>query len=237
MRHKQETTMLNIIVLATGNKNKVREINELLKDAPVDIKCLTDYGPLPTVIEDKETFEENAYKKAFHYARVLGLPCLADDSGLVVEALDGRPGVLSARYAGENATDMEKCDKLLEEMQGKENRRARFECVLSLATPGGPALTWEGRCEGEITGERHGQSGFGYDPVFYYPPLGKTFAEISMAEKNQVSHRGRALQDFAAEIDKVLVWLRHRMAEQKPPKPDHTQFEHNDWSGDKMVKE
>jgi XTP/dITP diphosphohydrolase len=222
--------MLNIIVLATNNKNKVKEIRELLKDAPVDIKSLADYGPLPTVTEDGETFEENAYKKAYHYARVLGIPCLADDSGLVVEALDGRPGVRSARFAGENATDREKCDKLLREMEGKENRRARFECVLSLATPGGPALTWEGSCEGEITLDRRGESGFGYDPVFFYPELGRTFAEVSLEEKNRVSHRGRALAEFAGEIDKVLVWLRHRLLEQKPPKPDHTQFADNDWS-------
>jgi len=222
--------MFNIIVLATGNKNKIREIRELLKDAPVDIKSIADYGTLPSVVEDGDTFDENAYKKAFHYARVLGLPCLADDSGLEVEALDGRPGVLSARYAGENANDREKCDKLLQEMAGKENRKARFVCVLSLATPGGPALTWEGSCEGVITTERHGESGFGYDPVFFYPPLGKTFAEIPMAEKNQVSHRGRALQDFAGEFEKVLAWLRHRLMEQKPPKPDHKQFENNDWS-------
>lgn len=224
--------MNNIIVLATGNKNKIREIKELLKESPVTIKSIGDYGPLPSVVEDGETFEENAYKKAHHYARVLGLPCLADDSGLVVDALDGRPGVLSARYAGENATDLEKCDKLLQEMQGKKDRKARFECVLSLATPGGPALTWEGRCEGEITQERHGESGFGYDPVFFYPPLGKTFAEIPLAEKNKVSHRGRALQEFAEEVDKVLVWLKHRLLEQKPPKPDHSQFENNDWSED-----
>ncbi len=222
--------MLNIIVLATNNANKVKEIQELLRDSPVEIKCVGDYGPLPTVEEDGDTFEENAYKKAYHYARVLGLPCLADDSGLVVEALDGRPGVHSARYAGENATDMEKCDKLLQEMQGKDNRRASFQCVLSLATPGGPALTWEGSCAGEITTERCGESGFGYDPVFFYPDFGKTFAEVSMQEKNRVSHRGRALQEFAAEFDKVLVWLEHRMLEQKPPKPDHKQFENKDWS-------
>ena len=222
--------MFNIIVLATGNQNKVKEIRELLKDSPIKIKSIADYGSLPTVVEDGDTFDENAYKKSYHYAKVLGLPCLADDSGLVVEALDGRPGVHSARYAGENATDLEKCDKLLLEMEGKENRKARFECVLSLATPGGPALTWEGRCEGEITTERHGESGFGYDPVFYYQEFGKTFAEVSMAEKNKVSHRGRALHDFAKEFDSVLKWLGQRHVEQKPPKPDHKQFENKDWS-------
>lgn len=222
--------MVKIIVIATNNKNKVREIKELLKDSPVEIKCLADYGPLPSVVEDGDTFEENAYKKAHHYAKVLGLPCLADDSGLVVDSLDGKPGVHSARYAGENATDLEKCDKLLQEMDGKEDRTARFECVLSLATPGGPALTWEGRCSGKITTERFGESGFGYDPVFFYDDFNKTFAEVSMDEKNKVSHRGRALNEFVSEFDKVLLWLEHRLMEQKPPKPDHKQFENNDWS-------
>jgi XTP/dITP diphosphohydrolase len=227
--------MHKIIVLATNNKNKVKEFKALLKDSPVRIKCLQDYGPLPEAIEDGETFDDNAYKKAFHYARVLGVPCLADDSGLVVDALDGKPGVYSARYAGEKATDRENCDKLLLEMEGKDNRCAHFECVLSLATPGGPALTWEGRCDGEITRERRGESGFGYDPVFFYPDFDKTFAEVSMEQKSKVSHRGRAMAEFAGEIDKVLVWLKQRMEEIKPPKPDHSEFEHNDWSRERMV--
>ncbi len=227
--------MYNIIVLATNNANKVKEFKELLKDTPVEIKYLKDYGPLPEAIEDGETFDDNAYKKAFHYARVLGLPCLADDSGLAVDALDGRPGVHSARYAGEKATDKENCDKLLTEMEGKKDRKAHFVCVLSLATPGGPALTWEGRCDGEITTERRGESGFGYDPVFFSPELGKTFAESSMEEKSGVSHRGRALAEFVSEIDKVLIWMRQRMEEIKPPKPDHSEFEHNDWSEERMV--
>lgn len=227
--------MNNIIVLATENRNKVKEFKKMLKDAPVEIKCLSDYRKLPSVIEDGETFEENAYKKASHYARVLGLPALADDSGLVVDALDGRPGVYSARYSGENATDWDNCEKLLSEIKGAKDRKARFVCVLSLATPGGPALTWEGSCEGEIIDERRGDSGFGYDPIFLYPPMNKTFAEIPMEEKNKVSHRGKALAEFSAEIEKVLTWLRQRLLEEKPPKPDHKQFEHNDWSEEKMV--
>ncbi len=227
--------MHNIIVLATNNKNKVKEFQEILKDSSVQIKCLQDYGPLPEAIEDGETFDDNAYKKSSHYARVLGLPCLADDSGLVVDALDGRPGVYSARYASDNATDMENCDKLLEEMKGQKNRSAHFQCVLSLATPGGPALTWEGRCDGEITTERRGESGFGYDPVFFYPDFGKTFAEVPMNTKSEVSHRGRAMAEFAGEVDKVLVWVRQRMEEIKPQKPDHKEFEHNDWSEERMV--
>ena len=223
------------IVLATGNQNKIREIRELLKDFPVQIKSIADFGPMPEPVEDGATFDDNAYKKALHYAKVLGLPCLADDSGLVVEALNGRPGVFSARYAGPGATDWDNCDKLLNEMAGQTNRAAHFVCVLSLATPTGPALTWEARCDGEITTERRGESGFGYDPIFFYPPFGKTFAEVSMVEKSKVSHRGKALAEFAAEFSKVRVWLRQRMNEIKPEKPDHSQFEHNDWSRDRMV--
>lgn len=227
--------METIIVLATSNKNKLKEIKELLKGFPVAIKSLADFGPMPEAVEDGETFDDNAYKKALHYAKVLGLPCLADDSGLAVDALDGRPGVYSARYSGPEATDWKNCEKLLEEMTGKSNRSAHFVCVLSLATPAGPALTWEGRCDGEITTERRGESGFGYDPVFYYPDFGKTFAEVSMEQKSSVSHRGRALAEFAAEFPKVEIWLRQRMAEIKPPKPDHKEFEHNDWSRERMV--
>jgi XTP/dITP diphosphohydrolase len=226
--------MYNIIVLATNNQNKVKEFQEMVKDFSIEVKCLKDYGPLPEVIEDGETFDDNAYKKAFHYARVLGIPALADDSGLVVDALDGAPGVYSARYSGENATDRENCDKLLSEMKDKKDRSAHFQCVLSLATPAGPALTWEGRCDGEITRERRGESGFGYDPVFFYKEFGKTFAEISMEEKSRVSHRGKAMQELGSEFDNVLKWLKLRMEEIKPEKADHKEFEHNDWSSERM---
>ena len=226
--------MYNIIVLATNNQNKVKEFQEMVKDFPIEVKCLKDYGPLPGVIEDGETFDDNAYKKAFHYARVLGIPALADDSGLVVDALDGAPGVFSARYSGKNATDRENCDKLLSEMKGKKERSAYFQCVLSLATPAGPALTWEGRCDGRITEERQGESGFGYDPVFFYEDFGKTFAQVSMEEKSRVSHRGRAMQELSSEFDNVLKWLKQRMEENKPEKADHKEFEHNDWSRERM---
>ncbi len=222
--------MVNMIVLATHNAGKVKELQKVLKNFPVEIKSLSDFGPIPEVIEDGETFDDNAYKKASFTAKVLGIPAISDDSGLVVEALDGNPGVRSARYAGENATDKDNIDKLLAEMKGKENRAAAFECVLSIAVPSGPALTYEGRCEGVITEEPQGEEGFGYDPVFYYPPFSKTFAEISVDEKNKVSHRGKALQGLAEEFDKVLKWINARIDEAKPPKPDHEQYEHNDWS-------
>ena len=152
--------MVNMIVLATRNAGKVKELQEVLKNFPVEIKSLNDFGPIPEVKEDGETFDDNAYKKAAFTAKVLGIPAISDDSGLVVEALDGNPGVRSARYAGENATDKDNIDKLLVEMEGKENRRASFECVLSLAVPSGPALTYEGRCEGEITKEPQGEKRF-----------------------------------------------------------------------------
>ena len=139
-----------MVVLATGNKGEVAEMKELLKDFPVDLKSLNDFGPIPEVIEDGATFDENAYKKASFTAKVLGIPAISDDSGLVVEALDGAPGVVSARYAGESATDQENIEKLLKEMRGKKNRKAAFECVISVTVPSGPALTYEGRCEGEM---------------------------------------------------------------------------------------
>ncbi len=222
--------MVNIIVLATTNKNKVIEFQEMVKDLSVEIRSIEDFGPIPECIEDGETFDDNAYKKALHTARILGLPAIADDSGLEVEALGGAPGVYSARYAGESATEEENCGKLLKEMEGKENRKATFQCVLSIAVPSGPALTYEGSCEGTILTERQGESGFGYDPLFYYEPLGKSFAECNMEEKNKVSHRGKALADVRREFDKILIWLNQRLAEEKPAKPDHSEFEENDWS-------
>ena len=222
--------MVNVIVLATRNSGKVKEFQQLLKNFPVEIKNLNDFGPIPEVEEDGTTFDDNAYKKASFTAKVLGLPAIADDSGLVVEALSGAPGVKSARYAGDKATDNENTKKLLREMEGKSDRRAAFECVISIAVPSGPALTYDGRCEGEITNEPHGVSGFGYDPVFHFPEYGKTFAELTSQEKNRVSHRGKALGEVVKEFDKVLSWLEARLTEAKPPKPDHSEFEHNDWS-------
>ncbi len=196
------------IVIATTNNGKTAEIGEMLKDFPVNIKNLEDFGPIPEIEEDGETFDENAYKKASMTARILGIPALADDSGLLVESLDGAPGVHSARYAGEKAGDKQRCEKLLKEMKGKTNRKAAFECVISIAVPSGPALTYEARCEGVIAEKPFGNNGFGYDPVFFFPPLKKTFAELSRTEKSRVSHRGKALYKLKEEFDKVLTWLR-----------------------------
>jgi XTP/dITP diphosphohydrolase len=196
-----------IIVLASTNKGKTREIRELLKGFPIEIKNLDDFGPIPEVIEDGETFDDNAYKKSSFTAKVLGYPAIADDSGLCVEALDGAPGVYSARYAGEDANDADNVKKLLEELKNKDNRNAAFQCVISIAVPTGAALTYEGSCEGIITREPAGENGFGYDPLFFFPEFNKTFAQLSMAEKGQVSHRGKALKEVAHEMDKILEWL------------------------------
>ena len=204
-----------ILVIATRNKGKKQEIKELLKDFPVVIKNFDDFGPIPHLEEDGDTFDENAYKKASFAARVLGLPALADDSGLIVEALDGAPGIHSARYAGENATDEQRYLKLLDDMKGESNRKAAFECVISIAVPTGPALTYEARCEGLIATEPAGSNGFGYDPVFFYTPLNKTFAQITREEKNRISHRGKALGELKSEFDKVLIWIRQHMPVQE----------------------
>lgn len=203
------------IVLATRNEGKIREFRRVLVDFPAEIKSLQDFGPIPPVIEDGESFEENAVKKARQTARVIGLPAIADDSGLEVFALNGKPGVMSARFSGPDANDKANNVKLLEAMRGIKERSARFFCVLALAVPRGPALVYEGVCKGEISRSMKGNNGFGYDPLFYYPPLSKTFAELTNEEKNVISHRGRALKEFQGEFEQVLAWLMNRMREER----------------------
>ena len=199
--------MKQIIVLATTNQGKTREIHELLKGFPIEIKNLNDFGPIPEVIEDGTTFDDNAYKKASFTARVLGYPAMADDSGLCVEALAGAPGVWSARYAGENATDADNVNKMLNDLKDKDNRNAAFKCVISIAVPTGAALTYEGECQGVITKKPVGDNGFGYDPLFFYPEFNKTFAQLSIQEKGRVSHRGKALKEIADEMGKIIEWI------------------------------
>ncbi len=222
--------MFNLVVLATTNQNKVKEFKQFVSGFPIEVKSLADFGPLPEAVEDGLTFDENAYKKARHYAKVLGIPAIADDSGLVVEALSGAPGVYSARYAGDDASDRQNCEKLLKQLEGVTNRKASFVCVLSIAVPSGPALTYEATCDGIILSEPRGSNGFGYDPLFYYEPLNRTFAELSVEEKNKVSHRGKVLAELSSEFGKVMKWLEQRLMEEMPSQPDHREFEHNDWS-------
>ncbi|MFH2093281.1 MAG: XTP/dITP diphosphatase [Pseudomonadota bacterium] len=199
--------MKQILVLATTNQGKTREIKALLNGFDIEIKDLSDFGPIPEVIEDGKTFDDNAYLKASFTARVLGYPVMADDSGLCVESLDGAPGVFSARYAGQDATDADNVQKMLADLKDSKNRNAAFKCVISIAVPTGAALTYEGECKGVITTEPAGENGFGYDPLFYYPDLGRTFAQLSMEEKSQVSHRGKALKQVADEMDKIIDWI------------------------------
>lgn len=214
-----------LLVLASRNAGKVAEIKELLSGFDIGVRWLDDFGPIPDVIEDGKTFEDNAYKKAYFTAKVLGFPALADDSGLVVEALNGAPGVYSARYAGNNASDEDRNNKLLYEMRGKDNRKAYFETIIAIAIPSGPALIYDGRCHGEIATEKKGENGFGYDPLFYYPPMKKTFAQMTSEEKNSVSHRGNAMKELKNEFDKVMLWLSQRLAEE--PFGDPSSCMHN----------
>ena len=204
-----------VLVVATRNRGKSKEIRHLLEGFPVEIRDLNDFGPIPEVNEDGATFEENAYKKASFTAKVLGLPALADDSGLEVSALGGAPGVRSARYAGDHASDAENNTKLLQELAGTADRAARFCCVLSLAVPSGPALTYEATCAGTILENLRGENGFGYDPLFFYAPEEKTFAEMTLEEKSLVSHRGKALRELRDEFDRVMLWLDKRLQEEK----------------------
>ncbi len=186
--------MIDEIVLATGNKGKVKEFEGLLHGIAVRIIGLGDLESPPEVVEDGETFLDNALKKARTIAKYSGKPALADDSGLAVDALGGRPGVYSARYSGDDATDEKNIDKLLGELGDAEHRSARFVCFLALVTPDGKETVVSGKCEGVILTEPRGSGGFGYDPVFYLPEYGKTMAEIPADLKNRISHRARAAE-------------------------------------------
>ncbi len=198
-----------VLVLATRNEGKVRELKALLSDLPLEIKSLKDYPEAPEVLETGQTFFENAFQKAREIANALGELALADDSGLEVDALGGRPGVFSARYAGPKATDEENYRKLLEELREvpPEKRTARFRCVIVVYHPSGHWLKTEGTWEGLIATEPRGEHGFGYDPVFLIPELGKTAAEVPPEVKNQMSHRAKALAQLKEKLPAFLEAL------------------------------
>ena len=182
------------IVLATRNQHKGAELAALLGGLEVRIRTLADFPTAPEVKEDGVTCEANAIKKATEVARATGLTAVADDTGLEVDALGGRPGVYAARYAGEQATYDDNCHKLLQELAGvpQAKRTARFLTVAAIASPGGEVHIAQGTLDGLITEESRGERGFGYDPVFFVPEIGKTLAELAPEEKNRVSHRARA---------------------------------------------
>ncbi|MBU2703284.1 XTP/dITP diphosphohydrolase [Sporomusaceae bacterium BoRhaA] len=198
------------IIVATQNAGKVKEISQAMRHLPIKVLSLADCGTFPEPIENGGTFEENALLKARYYAALTGKPCLADDSGLEVDSLGKAPGVYSARYAGEHATDKENNHKLLQALAAmpEAKRTGRFRCVLALVESGdlhGFVLTTEGVCEGEILQQPRGEHGFGYDPLFFMPKLNKTLAEVTVEEKNQISHRGQALGKL---VDKLQEYLK-----------------------------
>lgn len=182
-------------VLATNNQHKLIEMTKILGEIGIEIVTMKQLGIDVDVVEDGVTFEENAIKKAKEICEICGEPSIADDSGLEVDYLGGAPGVYSARFAGDHDTQKNN-EKLLRLLDGipEQDRTARFVCVIAVAYPDGKVVTSRGECEGIILNELTGENGFGFDPLFYYPPYDKTFAQLSENEKNEVSHRGRALQ-------------------------------------------
>lgn len=200
------------LLVATTNLGKLAEIEAVLKKLPIQIISLHALSGWPEVVEDGKTFEENALKKARTLANFSGYLTLADDSGLEVAALNGAPGIHSARYGGQNTNDARNNQKLLQALAGlpQEKRGARFVCVMALCRPsasGGEKWIFQGACEGSITIAPRGESGFGYDPIFFYPPFGKTFGEVDRETKGSVSHRGKALRHLAEALPSLLALL------------------------------
>lgn len=194
------------VIIATKNPGKAREFEHIFAPRGVAVRTLLDFPEIPDVDETGKTFEENATLKAEAVAKRLNRIVIGDDSGLMVDALDGRPGIYSARYAGEPKNDQANTEKLLKELKGvpEEKRSARFYCALAVAIPNQETLTVSGTCEGMILEEQRGANGFGYDPVFYLPEKGLAMAELSKDEKNVISHRANALKKLDVILDSIL---------------------------------
>lgn len=193
------------VILASNNKNKLREFKEILEDDGFEIISQSEAGLALDVDETGETFAENAFLKAEAACKMSGKVAISDDSGLAVDALNGEPGVHSARYGGGNLTDEEKCDLVIEKLRNSENRRAKFISSIACVFPNGDVVRAEGECQGVIADAPKGSNGFGYDPIFYVEEYGQTMAELTADEKNAVSHRGKALANFKAELNKYLT--------------------------------
>lgn len=193
------------IVLATHNRGKMEEMSAILGHLPVELLTLDAFPEIGDIPETGNTLKENAFIKAETVHRLTGLPALADDTGLEVDALNGAPGIYSARYAGADATFEDNYQKMLKELHGipVEKRTARFRTVIAFVN-GGEKEWVEGVAEGRIIEDKRGIGGFGYDPIFYYPPLRKTFAELDSVEKNSISHRGKALRNFCGILEKWI---------------------------------
>lgn len=197
----------NKIVVATRNQGKVREFNEMFGQFGWEAVSLTEYPDVPEVVEDGDTFEANARKKAETISVYLNMPAIGDDSGLEVDALGGKPGVYSARFAGEQATDEDNWRTLLDQLQDvpNEKRTARFRCALAFARPNQETILSNGHCEGAILREPAGSNGFGYDPVFFLPERLCTMAQLSAEQKNKISHRAMALHNLVEKIRGIHV--------------------------------
>ena len=192
------------IFLATGNKHKIDEIKAIFKNVKdIEILSIKDGIEIPEVVEDGDTFEANSAKKALEIAKFTGMITIADDSGLCVDALNGEPGVYSARYSGEGATDASNNAKLIKNLQGIKNRKAHFVSVITLGKPDGRAYSFRGEVDGEIIDIPRGDTGFGYDPHFYVAEYGKTLAEMPEM-KNVISHRANALKKLEVELEEIL---------------------------------
>lgn len=198
------------LACATRNRGKITELNELLANTDITLMTWRDFPPVGHIEETGKTFAENAVIKASVTAKTLGVPALADDSGLIVRALNNAPGVYSARYASEDASDWDNLQKVLQEMRGEENRRAAFKCFIAIARPDGEAITFGGSCEGAIALRPRGSNGFGYDPIFLCGPfLRQTFAELTDNEKNLISHRAKAMGSMYRHLDRVRAFLNY----------------------------
>ncbi len=197
--------MLTELVVATKNQGKVEELKSMMKDLPIEIKYLADFDDIPAPAETGRTFAANARQKAQYYARKLGKPCIADDSGLEVQALDGAPGVRSARYAGEKASDEENNKLLLANMKWHVKRTCRFRCAMCVVDEKGKVLNEvDGTCDGMLLHEPLGTEGFGYDPLFWSTELHKCMGEATLQEKNKVSHRGKAIRKL------LSIWAKKK---------------------------
>lgn len=197
--------MITELVVATHNQGKVEEFKALMKDLPIEIKYLADFEKIEPPQETGRTFAANARQKAVYYAKKLGKPCIADDSGLEVQALEGAPGVRSARYAGEEASDEDNNKLLLHNMKFQVKRTCRFRCALCVANETGKVINEvDGVCDGMLLHEPLGEEGFGYDPLFWSTELHKGMGEATMEEKNKISHRGKAIRKL------VNIWSKKK---------------------------
>jgi len=195
------------IVIATNNTHKVHEIKKILTGINVELFTLSDLGIIIEIEEDKDTLEGNAFKKAKEVSQACGIPALADDTGLFVDALDGAPGVYSSRYSGENATYDDNCNKLLNELEGirNENKSAYFKTVVCYYESEDKNMFFNGICKGKIIKEKRGNNGFGYDPLFVPEGFNKTYAEMNDEEKNNISHRGKAFEAARNFLQEMIL--------------------------------